>query len=105
MRRHFSIADRIIDGCAAVDALRHALHVVRQEQRYGATDAERPWLWLAFRVTPEPLAPELWDDVEWHLGNVFAKLGVSSRRHLRSVLSPPKPGTPRRGQQRTTHRV
>jgi DNA-binding CsgD family transcriptional regulator len=31
--------------------------------------------------------------VEWHLGNVFAKLGVSSRRHLRSALSPPKPGT------------
>ncbi|AVH60922.1 MULTISPECIES: LuxR C-terminal-related transcriptional regulator [Streptomyces] len=30
---------------------------------------------------------------EWHLGNVFTKLGVSSRRQLRSVLSPPKPGT------------
>ncbi|MGI5290388.1 LuxR C-terminal-related transcriptional regulator [Nonomuraea polychroma] len=43
--------------------------------------------------------------VEWHLGNVFAKLGVSSRRHLRSVLFPPKPGTPQRSRQRTTHRV
>lgn len=26
--------------------------------------------------------------VEWHLGNVFTKLGVRSRRQLRSVLSP-----------------
>ncbi|MEV4173736.1 helix-turn-helix transcriptional regulator [Nonomuraea sp. NPDC049709] len=46
--------------------------------------------------------------VEWHLGNVFAKLGVSSRRHLRSVLTPPKPGTPgtpRRGPVRAAHRV
>ncbi|GAA3882566.1 hypothetical protein GCM10022207_56830 [Streptomyces lannensis] len=32
--------------------------------------------------------------VEWHLGNVFAKLGVSSRRHLRSALSPSRSGTP-----------
>ncbi|MER6926326.1 LuxR C-terminal-related transcriptional regulator, partial [Streptomyces spiralis] len=29
--------------------------------------------------------------VEWHLGNVFTKLGVSSRRHLRTVLSPSQP--------------
>ncbi|MER6977671.1 LuxR C-terminal-related transcriptional regulator, partial [Streptomyces carpinensis] len=28
--------------------------------------------------------------VELHLGNVFSKLGVSSRRHLRSALSPPQ---------------
>ncbi|MFH9086738.1 helix-turn-helix transcriptional regulator [Streptomyces sp. NPDC017673] len=27
--------------------------------------------------------------VEWHLGNVFAELGVRSRGHLRSVLPPP----------------
>ncbi|MFB4284227.1 LuxR C-terminal-related transcriptional regulator [Nonomuraea sp. MTCD27] len=43
--------------------------------------------------------------VEWHLGNVFAKLGVSSRRHLRSVLTSPKPGTPRRDPVRAAHRV
>ncbi|MEV7991528.1 AAA family ATPase [Streptomyces sp. NPDC086077] len=30
--------------------------------------------------------------VEWHLGNLFAKLGVTSRRQLRSVLSPLQPG-------------
>ncbi|GGT08452.1 ATP-binding protein [Streptomyces chromofuscus] len=61
------MAGRIIDGYApGVDALRHALRVVRQEQRAGATDADRRWLWLAFRVTPEPLATELWDDDAWH---------------------------------------
>jgi DNA-binding CsgD family transcriptional regulator len=62
-----SMADRIIDGYAVgVDALRRALHVVRQEQKSGATDADRRWLWLAFRVAPEPLATELWDDDAWH---------------------------------------
>ncbi|UUN26510.1 AAA family ATPase [Streptomyces sp. FIT100] len=62
-----SITTLIIDGHAAgVDALRHALHTVRQEQESGATDADRHWLWLASRVTPEPLAPELWDDDAWH---------------------------------------
>jgi hypothetical protein len=24
------------------------------------------WLWLECAVTPEPLAPELWDDEAWH---------------------------------------
>ncbi|MEU6216540.1 AAA family ATPase [Streptomyces sp. NPDC047022] len=62
-----SIVGRILDGyVAGVAALRHAMHVVRQEQRAGATEAERRWLWLAFRVAPEPLAPELWDDDAWH---------------------------------------
>ncbi|MFD7406764.1 ATP-binding protein [Streptomyces sp. NPDC059866] len=62
-----SMAGLIIDGHAAgVAAPRRALHVVREEQRSGATDADRRWLWLAFRVTPEPLAPELWDDDAWH---------------------------------------
>ncbi|MEV0722815.1 AAA family ATPase [Micromonospora purpureochromogenes] len=61
-----SMADLIIDRCAAsVDALRRALHIVRQEQKSGPTDADRRWLWLAFRVIPEPLAPELWDDDAW----------------------------------------
>jgi DNA-binding CsgD family transcriptional regulator len=27
--------------------------------------------------------------VEWHLGNVFSKLGISSRRELRRALAQP----------------
>ncbi|MER6985117.1 LuxR family transcriptional regulator, partial [Streptomyces carpinensis] len=62
-----SMAGRIIDGYAVgADALRRALHAVRQAQRSGARDADRRWLWLAFRVTPEPVASELWDDDAWH---------------------------------------
>jgi DNA-binding CsgD family transcriptional regulator len=61
------LVSRIIDGYAAgVAPLRHALRVARREQTSGATDADRRWLWLAFRVIPEPIAPELWDDDEWH---------------------------------------
>lgn len=57
----------IIDGHAAgVDGLRRALDAVRREQRAGVTGADGRWLWLAFRVTPEPLAAELWDDDAWH---------------------------------------
>ncbi|WP_055586342.1 ATP-binding protein [Peterkaempfera griseoplana] len=62
-----SIATRVIDGYAAgVDALRRALDAVRQAQRPVTGDAEMRWLWLAFRVTPEPLAPDLWDDEAWY---------------------------------------
>lgn len=35
--------------------------------------------------------------VEWHLGNVFAKLGVSGRRELRTALPPTGTATGRRG--------
>ncbi|MEU6418854.1 helix-turn-helix transcriptional regulator [Streptomyces spiralis] len=60
------MASRIIDGHAAgAEALRRALHLVRQEQRSGASDTDKRWLWLAFRVAPEPLAPDLWDDDAW----------------------------------------
>ncbi|MFJ6633608.1 ATP-binding protein [Streptomyces sp. NPDC091376] len=62
-----SMVALIIDGhSAGVAALGHALDVVRQAQESGAGDADRRWLWLAFRVTPEPLAPELWDDDAWY---------------------------------------
>lgn len=47
--------------------------------------------------------------VEWHLGNVFTKLGVTSRRHLRSQLSPAKPTTPttssKRSSPKTPHKT
>ncbi|MFG2757352.1 AAA family ATPase [Streptomyces wuyuanensis] len=61
------MAGLIIDGHAAgVDGLRRALDAVRREQKAGAAGADGRWLWLAFRVTPEPLAAELWDDDAWH---------------------------------------
>ncbi|WP_028799597.1 helix-turn-helix transcriptional regulator [Streptomyces sp. 142MFCol3.1] len=62
-----SVVSRIIDGyTAGVAPLRHALQAVQQEQASGATDEDRRWLWLAFRLIPEPLASELWDDDAWH---------------------------------------
>jgi DNA-binding CsgD family transcriptional regulator len=30
--------------------------------------------------------------VEWHLGKVFSKLGLQSRRQLRTALASPAPG-------------
>ena len=33
-------------------------------------------------------------DIEWHLGNVFTKLGISSRRELCRALAPPGPADP-----------
>ncbi|MEU6596062.1 helix-turn-helix transcriptional regulator [Streptomyces flaveolus] len=61
------MTDRIIEGYGAgVHALRRALHAVGQAQRSGSTDAELRCLLLAFQVTPEPLAAELWDDGAWH---------------------------------------
>ncbi|GGN31413.1 ATP-binding protein [Streptomyces fuscichromogenes] len=61
------IAGRILDGHGTgVAELGRALRIVRQELRAGAADADRRRLWLAFRVMPEPLAPELWDDDAWH---------------------------------------
>ena len=32
--------------------------------------------------------------VEWHLGKVYTKLGVGSRRELRRALAPPRAGRP-----------
>ncbi|AVH54714.1 MULTISPECIES: helix-turn-helix transcriptional regulator [Streptomyces] len=62
-----SMTSLLIDGYAAsVDILRHTLQVIWQEQQCNVADTERRWLWLACPVTPEPLAPELWDDDAWH---------------------------------------
>ncbi|MDF6044232.1 AAA family ATPase [Streptomyces sp. JH14] len=60
------VTSLIIDGHAAgVGALRHALQLVRQEQGSGTTDEDRRWMWLACRMTPDPLAPEMWNDAAW----------------------------------------
>ncbi len=32
--------------------------------------------------------------IEWHLGNMFTKVGISSRRELRRALAPPGPADP-----------
>jgi DNA-binding CsgD family transcriptional regulator len=65
--------DLLLDGLAerftepyreALPALMRGLHA------YAGTDGrggeEVRWLWTSCPVTPEPLAPELWDDETWH---------------------------------------
>ncbi|MEU1600791.1 AAA family ATPase [Streptomyces sp. NPDC005708] len=80
------ITGLIIDGyVTSVDALKHALHVVRQEQRSGTTDKDLCWLWLAFRVAPEPLAAELWDDDAW-LELATAAVGIAREAGALTVL-------------------
>jgi DNA-binding CsgD family transcriptional regulator len=65
--------DLLLDGLAtrftesystAVPMLRRALHSLAG--RDGRGDDEIIWLWFGCPVTPEPLAPELWDDEMWH---------------------------------------
>jgi DNA-binding CsgD family transcriptional regulator len=65
--------DLIMDGLAkrftapygeAGPALQRALHAFAEGD--GGGDDELRWLWTACPVTPEPLAPELWDDETWH---------------------------------------
>jgi DNA-binding CsgD family transcriptional regulator len=65
--------DLLLDGLArrftepypvALPALRQALNALAGR---GDRDVESPrWLWFVCPVTPEPLAPELWDDEAWH---------------------------------------
>jgi DNA-binding CsgD family transcriptional regulator len=63
--------DLLLDGlttrftepyAAALPPLRRALHAVLGDQR---SEQTMRWPWLACPVTPEPLAPELWDDKRW----------------------------------------
>ena len=49
---------------AAVPTLRQALDALAG--RDGRGDDGPRWLWFVCPVTPEPLAPELWDDETWH---------------------------------------
>jgi DNA-binding CsgD family transcriptional regulator len=48
----------------ALPALTQALHAVAG--RDGRGGDEILWHWTSCPVTPEPLAPELWDDETWH---------------------------------------
>ena len=60
------------------------------------TERERHVVTLASTgMTNREIAAELYVSqkaVEYHLGNVFGKLGISSRRQLRGVLSAAVPG-------------
>jgi DNA-binding CsgD family transcriptional regulator len=58
---------RFTDGyAAAVAPLRLALQAFWEELAADAGESRWRWLWLVCPVTPEPLAPELWDDESWH---------------------------------------
>ena len=48
----------------ALPALTQALHAVAG--RDGRSGDEVRWPWTSCPVTPEPIAPELWDDETWH---------------------------------------
>ena len=48
---------------AALPSLRRALDALAGTD--GRGDDEVRWLWFACPVTPEPLAPEVWDDESW----------------------------------------
>jgi hypothetical protein len=49
---------------AAVQPLRRALGALAGHDRH--TEEDMRWLWFSCSITPEPLAPELWDDEAWH---------------------------------------
>ena len=59
------LAERFTRPCGeAFPTLAKGLHAfVRAEEGPGE---QLHWLWTACPVTPEPLAPELWDDQTWH---------------------------------------
>jgi DNA-binding CsgD family transcriptional regulator len=67
-----SLIDLLLDGLtarftqpyeAALPPLRRALDALAGPD--GRGDDEVRWLWFACPVTPEPLAPEVWDDQTW----------------------------------------
>ena len=68
-----SLIDLLLDGLtarftepyeAALPSLRRALDALAGPD--ARDDDEVRWLWFACPVTPEPLAPEVWDDRSWH---------------------------------------
>ena len=65
--------DLLVDGLAArfTEPYPVALPLLRRAMdalagRDGRGDDDPRWLWFVCPVTPEPLAPELWDDTTWH---------------------------------------
>ena len=92
--------DLLLDGLAkrftapygeAVPALKGALHAFAEGN--GGGDDELRWLWTACPVTPEPLAPELWDDETWH---ELASRAVSLAREATPLSAPSCSSAPER---------
>jgi DNA-binding CsgD family transcriptional regulator/tetratricopeptide (TPR) repeat protein len=78
--------DLLLDGlatrftepyAAAVAPLRRALRALAGHDRH--TEEDMRWLWFSCSITPEPLAPELWDDEAWH------ELATRAVRHARDA--------------------
>lgn len=78
--------DLLLDGlatrftepyAAAVHPLRRALGALAGRDRH--TEEDMRWLWFSCSITPEPLAPELWDDEAWH------ELATRAVRHARAA--------------------
>jgi DNA-binding CsgD family transcriptional regulator len=60
------LTTRFTEGyVAALPPLRRALAAFRTEADQ-SQDAIMRWLWLACPVAPEPVAPDLWADEDWH---------------------------------------
>jgi DNA-binding CsgD family transcriptional regulator len=59
------LAVLITEGYAAgAPMLKRALSAFRNDEP--ASEEGIRWLWLGCALTPEPVAPELWDDETWH---------------------------------------
>jgi DNA-binding CsgD family transcriptional regulator len=75
------LATLLTEGYSAgLAALRHALQAIQRDAAQRPLQ-ETPWYWLFVEcsLTPEPLAPELWDDEAWH------ELAVSSASRARDA--------------------
>jgi DNA-binding CsgD family transcriptional regulator len=60
------VTTRLTEGyVAGVPPLRRALDALLRDGGHSEDDI-MGWLWLAYPVAPEPIAPDLWDDAAWH---------------------------------------
>ncbi|HEV2258386.1 MAG TPA: AAA family ATPase [Streptosporangiaceae bacterium] len=60
------VTTRLTEGyVAGVPPLRRALDALLRDDSHSEDDT-MGWLWPAYPVAPEPIAPDLWDDAAWH---------------------------------------